>query len=106
MHHPVQTLDGTADFGDPKGHSQPNGLILDLADTVRLQQPQSPASGFQVVRCPGAEAGLSGAYGGVVRRALALFIDGANREVRSYFFSIETPSPTMITSSFSCCCCW
>ena len=37
---------------------------------------------------------------------LALFIDGPNREVRSYFFSIETPSPTMITSSFSCCCCW
>ena len=31
-----------------KGHSQPNGVTLALADTVRLQQPQSPASGFQV----------------------------------------------------------
>ncbi len=33
----------------------------------RPQWPQSPASGFQVLGCPGAETGVCGAYRGAMR---------------------------------------
>ncbi len=35
----------------------------DSGITSRFQQRQSPATGFQVVRCPGAEMALYGRYG-------------------------------------------
>ncbi len=34
--------------------------LIKLTNSSQLQRPRSPASGFQAVRCPGAEMGVCG----------------------------------------------